>query len=125
MTAQPRYSHGAERLTDGRVRFRLWAPGATDVLLHVEGDAVPMQKEDGGWFEAWRDCPAGTGYCFGAGGGGRGADSGFGQQGGDGGRFRGGVGHAGYGWGNEGRGGRPWGETVLDEGHPGLVGGFE
>lgn len=125
MTAQPRYSHGAERLTDGRVRFRLWAPGATDVLLHVEGDAVPMQKEDGGWFEAWRDCPAGTRYCFEPAGVGRVPDPASRQQEDDVDGCSVVVDHAGYAWVNEGWRGRPWSETVLYEAHPGLMGGFE
>ena len=45
---------GAEVRDDGRVRFRLWAPGATRVDLCLEQStrelALPMRGEPGGWF---------------------------------------------------------------------------
>ena len=46
---------GAATLRDGRVRFRLWAPGARAVELCLETAAgeqlLPMAAQDGGWFE--------------------------------------------------------------------------
>lgn len=45
---------GAELLEDGRVRFRLWAPGANKVELCLQGLApearLLMAAEDDGWF---------------------------------------------------------------------------
>lgn len=46
---------GAEMLADGRIRFRLWAPAATEVALCLEqadGEDIvlPMDAEPGGWF---------------------------------------------------------------------------
>jgi len=45
---------GAEVRTDGRVHFRLWAPGATRVDLCLETDAgesiLPLSGEPDGWF---------------------------------------------------------------------------
>ncbi len=42
---------GAELVSDG-VRFRLWAPDAKAVTLELEGAAaLPMQRQDEGWFE--------------------------------------------------------------------------
>ena len=52
-----RYAHampfGAEVRADGGVRFRLWAPAATQVDLALDGatDRLPMQRLDGGFFE--------------------------------------------------------------------------
>lgn len=44
---------GAEVLAGGGVRFRLWAPGAARVDLHLEGSDppdVPMAAEGDGWY---------------------------------------------------------------------------
>lgn len=45
---------GAELMEDGRVRFRLWAPGAGKVELSLQGLApearLLMAQEDDGWF---------------------------------------------------------------------------
>ncbi|MGJ0492425.1 malto-oligosyltrehalose trehalohydrolase [Methylobacter sp.] len=45
---------GAQLLDDGRVRFRLWAPGADKVELSLLGldpeEHLPMTPEDEGWF---------------------------------------------------------------------------
>lgn len=44
---------GAAILPDGRIRFRLWAPGASTVMLRLEeaGVTLPMTAQDGGWHE--------------------------------------------------------------------------
>jgi maltooligosyltrehalose trehalohydrolase len=48
---------GAERRTDGSVRFRLWAPSARSVDLFVERTSatLPMNAVDDGWFELITD----------------------------------------------------------------------
>ncbi len=49
---------GTECREDGSIRFRLWAPKATDVDVCLEGEAsqyLPMTKQDGGWFEVITD----------------------------------------------------------------------
>ena len=46
------YAHGAVPMSDGRVRFRFWAPDSDSVTLHLEGEAVPMTAGDDGWHEA-------------------------------------------------------------------------
>jgi len=42
---------GAEVLPAGGVRFRLWAPAATQVDLFSDGQLLPMKREGEGWFE--------------------------------------------------------------------------
>ncbi len=47
---------GAQVQPDGRVRFRLWAPGQDRVSLLIEQqEAVPLQRGDDGWFELTTD----------------------------------------------------------------------
>lgn len=118
------YSHGAQRLPDGRVRFRLWAPGVEAVTLQVRNEAICMEQREDGWFEAWHDCPAGSAYCFEPAGAGRVPDPASWQQCED---VEGPsrvVDHAGYVWENDGWRGRPWREAVIYEAHAGLLGGF-
>ena len=119
------YHHGPQRLPDGRVHFRLWAPGTDAVTLHVEDEAVEMTPSEGGWFEAWRVCPPGTAYSF------EPADLGrrvpdpasrLQQDDVDGPSLV--VDHQSYQWRQENWKGRSWCEAVLYEAHPGLLGGF-
>ena len=58
--------HGAEVASDGRVRFRLWAPGAERILLAIEeGPTLPLEPREGGWHELLTDeARAGTLYRF-------------------------------------------------------------
>ena len=58
--------HGAEIAADGRVRFRLWAPGCDTVSLAIEGGpTVALVRADGGWHELVTDAAAaGTRYRF-------------------------------------------------------------
>ncbi len=59
---------GAALLGDGRVRFRLWAPGSARVGLELNGDtagALSMQAGDSGWHELTvTQAAAGTRYRF-------------------------------------------------------------
>jgi maltooligosyltrehalose trehalohydrolase len=67
-----RFAHempfGAAVMSDGGVRFRLWAPSRPAVRLILEDDlasALPMHRLDGGWFERTvREAAAGTRYRF-------------------------------------------------------------
>ena len=42
---------GAACLTEGGVRFRLWAPKPGRVDLHLDGSVLPMSRTQSGWFE--------------------------------------------------------------------------
>jgi malto-oligosyltrehalose trehalohydrolase len=57
---------GAELQTDGRVRFRLWAPAQTRVAVEIDGSApLPMAGETGGWHSTTTDrARAGSKYRF-------------------------------------------------------------
>jgi malto-oligosyltrehalose trehalohydrolase len=46
-------SHGAHVLSDGRVRFRLWAPACESVRLEIGGirNLVPLERAGDGWHE--------------------------------------------------------------------------
>ncbi len=55
---------GAET-QDGKVRFRLWAPKAVAVSVHLSSKKLPMHRLDGGWFELLTgEGAAGTRYQF-------------------------------------------------------------
>ncbi|WP_126173541.1 malto-oligosyltrehalose trehalohydrolase [Altericroceibacterium xinjiangense] len=116
---------GPQFLGGDRVRFALWAPDKDSVALEIDGrDALPMQRSADGWFTA--EAPARTGDRY---------------------RFRisddlavadpasraqsGGV-HGwsvlsdpfAYEWRMQEWSGRPWTEAVIQEVHPGVLGGF-
>ncbi len=56
---------GAEVLPAGGVRFRLWAPAVRQVELSFEGQFIPLQPQEGGWFELVHDkARAGSRYCY-------------------------------------------------------------
>lgn len=44
-------SWGSEFVTDGVVRFRLWAPGQDSITLRLNGEEQPMKAAAEGWFE--------------------------------------------------------------------------
>ncbi len=48
---------GAQLLSDGTTRFRLWAPGCASIRVAIEGLASPLKLEplDGGWHELRTD----------------------------------------------------------------------
>jgi len=54
---------GAEVLAGGGVRFRLWAPGATAVDLHVKKKNLSMKSLGDGWFEIV-DAQSGPGTLY-------------------------------------------------------------
>ncbi|GGC14441.1 malto-oligosyltrehalose trehalohydrolase [Oxalicibacterium flavum] len=124
------YSFGAQVQGAGRVLFRLWAPGAEQVALILDGDTLhrmgPVQH---GWFETRIGCAPGTRYQFEItrkdGHTLRVADPASRAQDGD-------VHGASivtdlndYHWQYPLWQGRPWHETVLYELHVGACGGFE
>jgi len=56
---------GAERLPDGAVRFRLWAPAAERLDLLLYHTTRPMPAIGDGWFElVTRDAAPGSAYYF-------------------------------------------------------------
>jgi maltooligosyltrehalose trehalohydrolase len=58
---------GAALQPDGTVRFRLWAPAQERVSLVLEdsGSAVPLRRQEAGWFELVSDAAgAGSRYRF-------------------------------------------------------------
>ena len=125
MARSRRYAHGPQRQPDGSVHFRLWAPGAPSVTLHIQDQSIAMQPAEGGWFEARQECDAGTCYSFEpAGMGRRVPDPASHLQHDD---VEGPsvvVDHTAYAWKHNHWQGRPWRDTVLYEAHVGLMGGF-
>lgn len=120
------FSFGAQLLASGRTRFRLWAPGAQQVSVDIEGmPSVAMQSRDDGWFEAEASCGAGARYRYRISESLAVPDPASRAQAGD-------VHDASivcdpnaYQWENATWRGRPWRETVLYELHVGALGGFE
>ncbi|WP_414039812.1 malto-oligosyltrehalose trehalohydrolase [Acidithiobacillus sp. M4-SHS-6] len=59
---------GAQRLDDGRWRFRLWAPAARRVELQLSppggGPSLPMRPETDGWFALATAAAPGTPYAY-------------------------------------------------------------
>jgi len=57
---------GAELLSQGDTRFRLWAPKASSVELELSasGDLIRMAAREQGWFEVETAARAGTQYRF-------------------------------------------------------------
>jgi maltooligosyltrehalose trehalohydrolase len=116
---------GASLITPARTRFRLWAPSQQAISVAIEGrPAVPMSRNNDGWFEAEVGCGAGTRYRYILQDGvaipdpaSRGQiDDVHGQS------LV--VDPSSYRWRNPGWLGRPWHEAVIYELHPGLMGGF-
>jgi len=118
-------SFGALLVAPGRTRFRLWAPGVSQVGLEIDGRTpVPMQRQDNGWFEIEADCGAGSRYRFRVRDDLAVPDPASRAQAGD-------VHDASivcdphaYRWQHQDWIGRPWHETVLYELHVGALGGF-
>ncbi|PVZ13507.1 MULTISPECIES: malto-oligosyltrehalose trehalohydrolase [unclassified Pseudomonas] len=124
------WSHGAQRLPSGLVRFALWAPDADNVsVIFDEGASVPMQPQEGGWFSVETPCPERSAYRYHV----KAAD---GQavtvpdpaaraQAGD---VQGPslvVEPDNYVWRHNHWHGRPWHEAVIYELHVGALGGFD
>ncbi|MCZ7654798.1 MAG: hypothetical protein M5R42_11740 [Rhodocyclaceae bacterium] len=53
------------QIEDGATRFRLWAPAAGQVDVELNGERIPLARDDDGWHEARLDAAgAGTRYCY-------------------------------------------------------------
>lgn len=62
-----RMPFGAELRSDGRVRFRMWAPAVVEVSLAIEGQEqiLPLERTSNGWHELVTDkAHAGTKYRY-------------------------------------------------------------
>ncbi len=55
---------GAEPAANGLWRFRIWAPGLSEMNVIVEGEPRGMDRAAGGWFEAEYSAVAGATYMF-------------------------------------------------------------
>jgi maltooligosyltrehalose trehalohydrolase len=120
----PDLSFGATLLSNGRTRFRLWAPAQTRVSVAIEGSPTVPMRRDGEWFEAEAEYGAGALYRYVLQDGTQVPDPAS--------RFQPQDVHGpsqvidpgGYRWQNPGWRGRPWNEAVLYELHAGCFGGF-
>jgi maltooligosyltrehalose trehalohydrolase len=124
------YQYGAIPLDEGKVRFRLWAPGLSQVWLELQGDgagpqrSMAMQAGDDGFHELTCACPIGARYKYRLDNGLLVPDPASRLQDGDVHDASIVVDDGAYIWSNEDWQGRPWTETVIYEIHAGLAGGF-
>ena len=124
MKAHP--SFGAVVLGDGRVRFRLWAPGAQKVEVQLRGrGAAPLHAVEDGFHECTIECPVNTSYHYRIDEGALVPDPASRCQDGDVNDASLVVDPASYLWRPDGWIGRPWTDAVIVEIHCGLAGGFE
>ena len=111
---------GAQLQPDGRVHFRLWAPGQDQVSLLLDDRMIPLDRRDGGWFELTTDAArAGSRYSYQLSGGARVPDPASRQQAET---VHGPsvvVDPLAYTWRSAAWRGRPWTEAVLYELHTG------
>jgi maltooligosyltrehalose trehalohydrolase len=118
-------THGPLLLSDGRVKFRVWAPSVQTVSLQLDRDAPrPMHATRGGWFEGDAKASPGTEYRFILPDGLAVPDPASRAQADD---VHGAslvVDPHAYAWINTGWRNRPWHEAVVYELHPGAYGGF-
>lgn len=122
----PEHQFGAVVQPDGDVRFRVWAPGESRVVLDFPDLEVQMmQRRDGGIHEAVVACEPGTRYRYRFLDGRTMPDPASRRQDGDVRGFSCVVDPASYSWVNAAWRGLPWHKTVLYEIHVGLAGGFE
>jgi malto-oligosyltrehalose trehalohydrolase len=111
---------GAEVLPAGGVRFRLWAPGAGQVELSLEGKFIPLQQAGDGWFERVHDrARPGGRYSFRIDGRQEVPDPASRFQPKDAEGPSEVIDPGGFDWEDEGWQGRPWPEAVLYELHVG------
>jgi maltooligosyltrehalose trehalohydrolase len=113
--------YGAQLQGDGRVRFRLWAPGHEEVrlVLPERGERLAMGKQDGGWLELVTEAGVGEPYRFALADGTEVADPASRGQAED---VHGPslvVDPGSYRWRHAGWRGRPWHEAVVYELHVG------
>jgi maltooligosyltrehalose trehalohydrolase len=112
---------GAALQPDGRTRFRLWAPGQTEVTLRLldRDRSQPMQRLEDGWFACETQAGAGDRYLYRLQDGMEVPDpASRGQLGDVHGPSRV-IDPQAYSWEHVGWRGRPWHETVLYELHVG------
>ena len=110
---------GASLLRDGRARFALWAPDAEGVELVLRGEHLPMNRSEGGLFEAEAEASHGDLYRYRIDGGQEVPDPASRYQPED---VHGPsmvVDPSRFEWDDDGWSGRPWEETVLYELHVG------
>ena len=115
---------GATLVADGRVRFRIWAPGKDEAELEIAGrDRLPMTRTQDGWFSAEADGAPGDRYRY-VFGDLTVPDPASRAQADDVHGYSVVVDPRAYAWRTGDWPGRPWRETVLYEVHAGLLGGF-
>lgn len=126
LTTRERFDFGAVVQPDGDVRFRVWAPGESRVILDFPDlDVQMMEARDGGFHEVVVACEPGTRYRYRFLDGGTMPDPASRRQDGDVHGFSRVVDPAAWTWRNTRWRGLPWHQTVLYEVHVGLAGGFE
>ena len=115
---------GPEPLDGGSARFSLWAPDLEELTLELkDGAAVPMRREEDGWFRVEAEAADGARYRFRLPNGLAVPDPASRAQ--DGGVHGWSVlSAADYEWKSDDWRGRPWCEAVIYELHPGVLGGF-
>lgn len=64
MKSKHKMPFGADYLGDGTASFRLWAPQASSVALHLNTREIPMHRIEEGWFETRTDTQTGARYHF-------------------------------------------------------------
>ena len=115
---------GANRLDDGSVRFRLWAPAQETVSVALEaGELLPMQRSTDGWFEATAMLPDGAQYRYRLSDGLMVPDPASTGQASDV-KDPSVVANRNFAWKHPDWKGRPWTDVVLYEVHAGAAGGF-
>ena len=125
MTAAPQFQFGP-KLRDGVIAFRLWAPGAKQVMLDIENaEPAAMVRGDDGCHTTETAAQAPVRYRFRLPDGTQVPDpaSRFQPEGVHGPSLV--PGHAAYRWRNSAWRGRPWHETILYELHVGALGGYD
>ncbi|RAK52228.1 malto-oligosyltrehalose trehalohydrolase [Phenylobacterium deserti] len=116
---------GATWLGDGRTRFRLWAPGQTRLSLEIEGrDALALETGADGWFETIVQASPGARYRYRLENGLAVPDPASRAQAGDVHGWSLVTDPTAYSWRQSEWLGRPWRETVVQEVHAGVLGGF-
>jgi maltooligosyltrehalose trehalohydrolase len=116
--------YGAELLGAETARFSIWAPGADEVYLEIEGaEAQPMLRDEDGTFHLTASCTAGACYRYRLGNGQTVPDPAARAQADDVNGLSVVVDPKAYEWAHETWGGRPWHESVIYEVHAGCFGG--
>ncbi|AHE53397.1 malto-oligosyltrehalose trehalohydrolase [Sphingomonas sanxanigenens] len=116
---------GATLIAAARTRFRLWAPALDALTLEIDGqDGIAMAPAGDGWFEAEAPCGPGTRYRFRLPSGIAVPDPASRAQQDDVHGWSIVVDPGAYLWTEAAWRGRPWRETVIQECHTGVGGGF-